>query len=124
MATLAPVRGIPDQPHDHNSPKREFGQTSKFTDLFKVPGLANGNGCTMYDTTSDLAIYHLCMMDAKSDKLSSFSGFSKMERCYQMFYKHEASLKHCIFIYRFNQHNIFYQSICIYIMYIYNIHII
>ena len=32
-----------------------FGQTSKFTDLFKVPGLADGNGSTMYDATSDLA---------------------------------------------------------------------
>ena len=46
----------------------------------------------MYDATSDLAFYHLCMMDAKSDKLSSFSesafnfsGFSILERCYQMF---------------------------------------
>ena len=27
----------------------------------------------MYDATSDLAFYHLCMMDAKSDKLSSLS---------------------------------------------------
>ena len=86
MATPAPVGDIPDQPHDHNFPKREFCQTSKFT------GLADGNGCTMYDATSDLAFYHLCMMDAKSDKLSSssesafiFSGFSKLERCYQMF---------------------------------------
>ena len=48
-------RGILDQPHDHNFTKREFGQKSKFTDLFKVPGLADGNGCTMYDATSDLA---------------------------------------------------------------------
>ena len=46
MATAAPVGDIPDQRHDHNFPKREFGQTSKFTDVFKVPGLADGNGCT------------------------------------------------------------------------------
>ena len=46
----------------------------------------------MYDANGDLAFCHLCMMDAKSDKLSSFSesafifsGFSEMERCYQMF---------------------------------------
>ena len=101
MATPAPVGDIPDQPNDHNFPKREFGQTSKFTDLFKVPGLAGGNGCTMCDATSDLAFYHLCMMDAKSDKLSSFSesafissGFSKLERCSRCFNKHEGSLKH------------------------------
>ena len=55
MATPAPVGDIPDQPDDHNFPKCGFGQTSKFTDLFKVPGLADGNGCTMYDATSDLA---------------------------------------------------------------------
>ena len=36
-----------------------------FTDLLKVPGLADGNGCTMYDATRDLAFCHLCMMDAK-----------------------------------------------------------
>ena len=48
MATPAPVGDIPDQPHDHNFPKPDFGQISKFTDLFKVPGLADGNGCTMY----------------------------------------------------------------------------
>ena len=46
---------IPDLPHDHNSQKHEFGQKSKFTDLFKDPGLADGNGCTMYDATSGLA---------------------------------------------------------------------
>ena len=67
MATPAPVGDIPDQPHDHNFPKRGFGQTRKFTDLLKVPGLADGNGCIMYDATSDLAFCHLCMMDAKSD---------------------------------------------------------
>ena len=66
-------------------PKHEFGQTSKFTHIFKVPGLADGNGYTMYDATSDLAYDHLFIMDAKSDKLSSFSesafifsGFSKL----------------------------------------------
>ena len=42
MATPAPVGNIPDQPHDHNFSKHGFGQTSKFTDLFKVPGLAVG----------------------------------------------------------------------------------
>ena len=56
MATPAPVREIPDQPHDHNFPKCEFGQTSTFTDLFKVPGLADRHGCTMYHATSDLAL--------------------------------------------------------------------
>ena len=77
------MTNILDQPNDHNFPKREFGQTSKFN---KVSGLADGNGCTMCDATSDLAFYHLCMIDAKSDKLSSFSesafifsGFSKLE---------------------------------------------
>ena len=30
----------------------------------KVPGLADGSGWTMYDATSDLAFYDLCMMDA------------------------------------------------------------
>ena len=92
MVTPAPVGNIPDQHHDHNFLKREFGQASKFTDLFKVPGLADGNGCTMYDATSNLAFYYLCMMDATSDKLSSFSesafifsGFCKLERCYQMY---------------------------------------
>ena len=53
MATPAPVWGYSDQPHDHNFPKREFGQRSKFTDLLKVPGLADGNGCTMYDANDD-----------------------------------------------------------------------
>ena len=101
MATPALVGDILDQPHDLNFPKREFGQTSKFTNLFKVPGLADGNGCTMYDTTSDLAFYHLCMMDAKSDKLSSsvnqhsslvdFLNWKDATRCFN---KHEGSLKH------------------------------
>ena len=54
-STPAPVGDIPDKPLDHNFPKREFGQTSKYTDLFQVPGLADGNGCTVYDATSDLA---------------------------------------------------------------------
>ena len=35
--------------HDHNFPKLEFGQTSKFTNHYKVPGLPDGNGYTMYD---------------------------------------------------------------------------
>ena len=53
----------------------------KFTDHFEVPGLADGNGCN--GDTNDLAFCHLCMMGAKSCKLSSssesafiFSGFS------------------------------------------------
>ena len=59
------------------SQNASFCQTSKFTDLFKVPGLADGNGCTMYDATSDLAFYY--------ESAFIFSGFSKLERCYQMF---------------------------------------
>ena len=55
MDIPAPVGDIPDQPHDHNFEKREFGQKSNFTDLFKVPGLADGNGCTLYDVTSNLS---------------------------------------------------------------------
>ena len=35
------------QPPEHIFPKREFGQTSKVTDHFKVPGLADGNGYTV-----------------------------------------------------------------------------
>ena len=97
MATPAPVRDILDQPHDHNFPK----QTSKFTDLFKVPGLADGNGCTIYDAISDLAFYYLYMMDAKSDKLSSFCktafilvDFLNWKDATRCFNKHEGSLKH------------------------------
>ena len=53
MATPAPGKDILDQPHDHNFPKCKLGQTSKFTDLLKVPGLADGNGCTMYEDIPD-----------------------------------------------------------------------
>ena len=55
MATPAPVGDIRANLMITTSQNTGFGQTSKFTDLFKVPGLADGNGSTMYDATSDLA---------------------------------------------------------------------
>ena len=50
MATPAPVGDIPEkafQPPDPNFPKCKLVRQLKFADHFKVPGLADGNGCTM-----------------------------------------------------------------------------
>ena len=50
MATPAPVGDIPEKPFqtlDQNFPKRELARQVKFTDHFKVPGLADGNGYTV-----------------------------------------------------------------------------
>ena len=104
---MATPGDIPDQPHDHNFPKCEFGKKSKFT---KVPGLADWNGCTMYDATSDLAFS--TMMDAKSDKFSSFS-----ESAYILVdFLNRKVLPDVLTSMKavWNHHNISYQSIYIY----------
>ena len=61
MATPAPVGDIPDQPHDHNFPKHEFGQISlPIFSKFLVWQMEMDALC-MYNATSDLAFYHFCM---------------------------------------------------------------
>ena len=85
------------------TPKREFGQTGKVYRSFQSSWFGRWKWMH-YDATNDLAICHLCMMGAKSGKLSSssesafiFSGFST--RCFN---KYEGSLKyyqHYIFVY-------------------------
>ena len=71
----------------------------KFTDYFNF--LVWQMEWMHYDATNDLAFCHLCMMGAKSCKLSSFSesafifsGFSKRKDATRCFNKHEGSLKH------------------------------
>ena len=46
MATPAPVGDIPEKPFQPHDPKTQIWP-DKFTDHLKVPGLADGNGCTM-----------------------------------------------------------------------------
>ena len=54
-----------------------------------------------YDATNELTFCHLCMMGAKSGKLSSssesafiFSGFSNWKYATKCFNKHEGILKY------------------------------
>ena len=46
MATPAPVGYIPEIPFQPPDQNESMAKQVKFTDHFKVPGLADGNGCT------------------------------------------------------------------------------
>ena len=90
MATPAPAGDIPEKPF-----------RGLVRQVFKVPGLADGNGCTMYDATND-SLLPFVMMDAKSGKLSSsfsesefiFGGLSNWKYATRCFNSHGGSLKH------------------------------
>ena len=80
--------GIPEdpfQPHDHNFTKHEFGQTGKVYRSFQSSWFGRWKWMH-YDATNDLSFCHLCMVGAKSGKLSSssesafiFIGFSNWD---------------------------------------------
>ena len=75
LATPAPVGDIPEKPfqlYDQNFPKWEFGLTSSSL-LSILKFLVWQMKWIHYDATNDLAFCHLCMMGAKSGKMSSSS---------------------------------------------------